>query len=86
MVYRATRSFTGRITMIKGEVREISDEILVKDLLRCGYVVPAETKKPKDVEPKVEDESASAVVVEEKKPKAKTAKKGGAKNARTDNT
>ena len=76
MVYRATRSFTGRITMIKGEVREINDPEVEKDIVRCGYAVPVETAKKKAVEKSEETSEA----VEEVKPKAK-AKKGGAKNA-----
>lgn len=80
MVYRATRSFTGRITMIKGEVREISDPELEKDLLRCGYIVGAEIKKKAVKEP--DADPAPETVIEEK-PKAKktTKKSGGGKNA-----
>lgn len=77
MVYRATRSFTGRITMIKGEVREISDPEVEKDIVRCGYAVPVETAKKKTVEKSGE----TIETVEEVKPKATRTKKGGAKNA-----
>ena len=45
MAYRALKSFTGRITMTKGEVREINDEALVKDLLRVGAVVDLSEKQ-----------------------------------------
>lgn len=38
MAYRALRTFTGRVSMVKGEVREIEDEAIVKDLLRAGYI------------------------------------------------
>lgn len=77
MLYRATRSFTGRITMIKGEVREISDPEVENDIVRCGYAVPVETSKKKTAEKSEETSEA----VQEVKPKATRAKKGGAKNA-----
>lgn len=53
MKYRATVSFSGHISMGVGEVREISDEYLIKDLLRAGYIVEAEGEnKPKKDVPK----------------------------------
>ena len=45
-MYRATISFSGLITMTKGEVREIKDKDLIKDLTNAGYIVPVEEKKP----------------------------------------
>ena len=42
-MYRALVSFTGLITMKKGEVREIKNKALVKDLLKANYI---ETVKP----------------------------------------
>lgn len=38
MAYRALRSFSGLVSMVKNEVREIKDEEIVKDLLRAGYI------------------------------------------------
>lgn len=38
MAYRALKSFTGLVSMVKNEVREINDEAIVKDLLRAGYI------------------------------------------------
>lgn len=38
MAYRATKSFTGLVSMVKGEVRELEDEEIVKDLLKSGYI------------------------------------------------
>jgi hypothetical protein len=38
MAYRATKSFTGLVSMVKGEVRELEDEKIVKDLLKSGYI------------------------------------------------
>lgn len=39
MLYKALVSFTGKISMAMGEVREISDPSIVKDLLRAKYIV-----------------------------------------------
>ena len=38
MAYRATKSFSGLVSMVKGEVRELEDEGIVKDLLKSGYI------------------------------------------------
>lgn len=38
MAYRALRSFTGLVSMVKGEVREIEDEGIVNDLIKSGYI------------------------------------------------
>ena len=37
-----------------GEVREISDQSLVDDLLKAGYIIPLESQKAKAEEEKVE--------------------------------
>lgn len=50
MRYKATVSFSGKIAMAMGDIREIEDASLVDDLMKAGYIIPfeAETKeKPK---------------------------------------
>lgn len=54
MQYKALTSFSGQISMAMDEVREISDQAIVKDLLKAGYIMamqadakPKETKKKK---------------------------------------
>lgn len=42
MLYLATVSFSGKISMSKGEVGEISDQTLVDDLMKAGYIIPYE--------------------------------------------
>lgn len=37
-MYRATISFSGLISMRKGDVKEIKDKKIVKDLLKAGYI------------------------------------------------
>lgn len=45
-MYRALISFSGLISMAKGDVRVISDASIVKDLLKAGYIEPFEEEKP----------------------------------------
>ena len=49
MKYKALVSLCGKISMAYGEVMEINDEEIVKDLLKAGYIekVPEEKKKAK---------------------------------------
>ena len=39
MLYKATVSFSGAISMASGEVRELSDPALVADLLKAGHII-----------------------------------------------
>lgn len=50
MLFMATISFSGQITMTKGKVREISDDALVKDLLGAGYIIPYEATSTEEPE------------------------------------
>lgn len=45
MAYRALVSFTGVLSMVKGEVREITDDTIVKDLIKSGYIVDLSEKQ-----------------------------------------
>jgi len=47
MKYKAKVGFSGRVSMSKGEVKEINDEYIVKDLLKAGYIEPIEKPKTK---------------------------------------
>lgn len=50
MKYKAIKSFGGKVSMHVGEVKNISDDNIAKDLLRAGYIEeikPAEKAKPK---------------------------------------
>ena len=38
MLVKAKASFAGKISMIRGKIRDITDEEVVNDLLRAGYV------------------------------------------------
>ena len=60
MTIKALKSFSGKIAMIKGEVREIEDKALCEDLLRANYV--------ESLSPKTETKAS--------KPKSKSKKEG----------
>lgn len=61
MRYKALVSFSGQISMAMGEVREISDQSIVDDLLKARYIISIE---PKEEKAKTDD-------VEKPKPKTK---------------
>lgn len=51
MMYKAKVSFSGVVSMHVGEVKDISDVNIAKDLLKAGYieeVKPAEKAKPRE--------------------------------------
>ena len=45
MAYKALKSFVGAVNMRRGEIKEIDDEKIVKDLLRSGLVEELATEK-----------------------------------------
>lgn len=45
MLYRALKSFSGRISMHKGEEKAITDKTVIADLLRCGYIEEVKPQK-----------------------------------------
>ena len=66
-MYKAKVSFSGIVSMNVGEVKDIADVNIAKDLLRAGYieeVKPAEKVKPVKAET-------------EKKPTSRAKKSGG---------
>lgn len=51
MKYRALVTFSGKVSMVIGEVKDLSylDPLIIEDLLKAGYITPAEGKeKPKN--------------------------------------
>ena len=61
MKVKALKSFSGAVTMCSGQEKEISDEFILKDLLKAGYVEAIEDgdndsdKQGTDDEPKKEE-------------------------------
>ena len=61
MAYKATIAFAGRkISMRRGEVKEITDEALAKDLIKAGYVIELEGKKPLESKPEASKPKTSS--------------------------
>lgn len=50
MLYKAKVSFTGKVSMTMGEVREISDPSIVKDLLKARYIEPVKEGAKKNAD------------------------------------
>ena len=71
MKYRAKVSFTGLVSMAKGDIRDISDVSIANDLLKAGYIEELKPEKAKAPEKTAEKAPA-------KKAKS-TTKKGGKK-------
>lgn len=46
-MYRALKTFSGKVSMRKGEVKAITDKTVVADLLRCGYIEEVKEEKKK---------------------------------------
>lgn len=49
MMYKALISFTGRISMAMGDVKEIKDSSIANDLLKAGYIEQIPEKVPEKV-------------------------------------
>ncbi len=52
-MYKALKSFAGKVSMRKDDVKEINDKGIVEDLLNAGYieeVKPAKKEKEKKVQ------------------------------------
>ena len=47
MKIRAIENFSGLISMTKGEERELNNELLLKDLLKAGYIEEVAPVQPK---------------------------------------
>lgn len=44
-MYKALVSFSGKLSMSKGQIREIEDKEIIKDLLNAGYIEEVKTTK-----------------------------------------
>ena len=45
-MYKATKSFVGVVSMVRGEVRDLEPEV-AKDLIKAGYVIDLGAKQKK---------------------------------------
>ena len=72
-MYKALKSFSGLVSMTKGQIKDIKDENIINDLLRCGYIEKVENEIKEKVE-KVEEEIKEEVKKVTSKKKSKTKK------------
>ena len=47
MSYKALKAFSGAVSMKRGEIKDIKDQEIVKDLLRAGYIEEVGGEKAK---------------------------------------
>ncbi len=52
-MYKALVSFAGKVSMYKGEVKEITDKAVVEDLLNAKYIEKVETQPKETITEKV---------------------------------
>ena len=55
-MYKALVSFGGQVSMAQGEVREISDKAVVKDLLKAKYIEEVKAEKKSSAKTKTAKE------------------------------
>lgn len=73
-MYKALVSFSGRVSMVKGEVRDINDPVVVADLLKAKYIVDLEAKK------KAADNAVKKSTKRSSKKSSKKTSEGGVAN------
>ena len=73
-MYKALVSVSGRVSMVKGEVRDINDPVVVADLLKAKYIVDLEAKK------KAADNAAKKSTKRSSKKSSKKTSEGGVAN------
>lgn len=78
-MYKALVSFSGRISMVKGEVRDINDPVVVADLLKAKYIVDLEAKK-KAADAAAKTQPKKSTKKSSKKRSSKKSSEGGASN------
>ncbi len=55
-MYKALKSFAGAVSMGKGDVKEINDKEIVKDLLNAGYIEEVKPAKKEKKEKQQEED------------------------------
>ena len=52
-MYRALVSFSGKISMVKNQVKEIKDKEIINDLLKAGYIEEVKATKKEEAKEEV---------------------------------
>lgn len=79
-MYKALISFSGLVTMAKGEIKELKDEGIIKDLLRAGYIEEVKKDTEKIIKNEIKKDVEKIVEVVEKEVKKVTTKKNKTKS------
>lgn len=69
MRLKALKNFAGKVSMYAGEVREVVNEFIAKDLIRSGYAEEVKIQEAKIVEKPVEKPKATPKKTVEKRKK-----------------
>ena len=77
-MYKALKSFSGLVSMTKGQLKDIKDENIKNDLLRCGYI-----EEVKEVKKEVKNEIKKEVVKVEEEIKEEVKKVTSKKKNKT---
>jgi hypothetical protein len=72
-MFKALKSFAGKVSMKKGETKELNDDEIINDLVNAGLIKKVEEKKIK-IEPVI-DKIEEKVEEEVKKPKTSKKRK-----------
>lgn len=68
MKYIAKKAFSGRLSMKKGDIKELNDAYIIEDLLNAGYI--------EEVQPAPKGEAVEAPKAKEEVKEVKKKKKG----------
>lgn len=74
-MYKALKSFSGVISMRKGEVKDIQDDFIVDDLKKAGYIEDYIEEPQQEVEQKTVEENNVEENKEEENKKVKKVEK-----------
>lgn len=89
MKVKALTSFSGAISMSKGEERDIKNDVLLKDLMQAGYVEALEAEEKFEereetpAEEKSEEKADEEAEVKEETPEVATSQKTSKKGVKS---
>lgn len=73
-MYKALKSFCGKVSMKKGETKDIDDKNVIKDLLNAGYIEEIKNESKKIVTKAKEEIKDTEEKIEKEVKKTKTSK------------
>lgn len=73
-MYKALKSFCGKVSMKKGETKDIDDKNVIEDLLNAGYIEEIKNESKKIVTKAKEEIKNTEEKIEKEVKKTKTSK------------